>query len=515
MARYGRVSEATRLASVRALAPAIPADANVLNHAVDAAAALSRCPISLITLLGEDMQWIKASRGWTGGRETSREVAFCAHTIRSPTALVVPDALVDARFARNPLVLGAPHIRFYAGVPLVLRDGAAVGALCVIDRNPRSLSDAEVSGLVSLAAMVTALLQTARDRADLVAAQEEAASRSAQLRTVMDAVPILIGYVDTELRYRMVNDTFARWMRMPPEAIVGARVDQLIPGVDSDNFVAHLRRAVAGEAVTFENLLTGPRRRTVMVTLTPDHGRNGARGVFVVATDITDRVRDEASRYLDKLRELNARQHEDREQSRREIARTLHDELGQELTGMRLQVEHLAGHTAESRTRDALLGMRDALVRVSDSVRSLVTDLRPAMLDDLGLEAAVEALAKRVERASGTAVDLDLHLDGMVVRDPIATVIFRILQAALDNVMRHAHATEVRVSLRRQGQELLLDVHDDGVGFDPLRTDPHSFGILGMRERCREVGGHMAMDSAPGRGAHLICRIPIEGLPCH
>lgn len=132
------------------------------------AAALCNVPIALISLIDKDRQWFKSNVGMAGTAETERSVAFCSHAILQPDGIFeVPDALDDPRFATNPLVLGEPNIRFYAGAPLVSPDGLPLGTLCVIDRVPRQLSEREHNALASLARQVVAQLELRHLVADL------------------------------------------------------------------------------------------------------------------------------------------------------------------------------------------------------------------------------------------------------------------------------------------------------------------------------------------------------------
>ena len=132
-----------------------------------AASLLTGAPISVLTLVDERRQWFKSSVGLEGVKETPRDVAFCSYTILGDELFVVPDALSDPRFVDNPLVTDAPHIRFYAGAPITLDDGLRMGALCVIDREPRQLSPRDAAILRELAAGA----QLARHRVDLIEAR--------------------------------------------------------------------------------------------------------------------------------------------------------------------------------------------------------------------------------------------------------------------------------------------------------------------------------------------------------
>ena len=144
-----------------------------LDALVRTAAAVCGTPISLVSMVGEDRQWFKANFGLVGTDGTPRDVSFCAHAIQGPDVLVVPDATSDSRFASNALVTGAPFINFYAGAPLTLSGGERVGALCVIDTTPRTLSPAQITILSDLAKVAVTLLESKRDarKSRLIAAE--------------------------------------------------------------------------------------------------------------------------------------------------------------------------------------------------------------------------------------------------------------------------------------------------------------------------------------------------------
>jgi GAF domain-containing protein len=137
-----------------------------LDDLTELASFVCGTPIALISLMDEHRQWFKARIGMTQA-ETARDVSFCAHAIMRQDVMIVPDALQDERFARNPLVTSEPYIRFYAGVPLITAEGCALGTLCVIDHQPRQLSDRQVKALRLLARVVLRLIELRKQVRDL------------------------------------------------------------------------------------------------------------------------------------------------------------------------------------------------------------------------------------------------------------------------------------------------------------------------------------------------------------
>lgn len=167
-------NEARRLASLKALDLLDTPAEQVWDRLVQVAATVCDVPISLVSIVDTDRQWFKARFG-LDAPETGRDISFCGHAILGDTPFVVPDAAMDDRFSDNPLVTGAPDIRFYAGIPLSAPDGAKMGTLCVIDRKPRQLTKSQEATLKILAAQAEDLLAL---RASLV-----------QMRAMMDQGP--------------------------------------------------------------------------------------------------------------------------------------------------------------------------------------------------------------------------------------------------------------------------------------------------------------------------------------
>ena len=235
-------------------------------------------------------------------------------------------------------------------------------------------------------------------------------------------------------------------------------------------------------------------------------------------SDITEHRRAEEALEAshDQLRALSSRLHSAREEERATVAREIHDELGQVLTALKINLDWLERKLGE-RTNDLELNpLLDRVVESAQitesaigSVQRIATELRPSALDNLGLEVALRQEAERFQQRTGTACELELPTDPLNVPRKAATTIFRIFQEALTNVARHAQAKEVRVALRAEPEQLMLEVEDDGrgIGANALE-DSRSLGLLGMRERAHELKGDLTVASRQPRGTRVTLRLP-------
>jgi signal transduction histidine kinase len=211
-----------------------------------------------------------------------------------------------------------------------------------------------------------------------------------------------------------------------------------------------------------------------------------------------------------RLRALAARLIETQERERKNLSRELHDDVGQLLSLMCLELDRsLSPDGRASRpevVQRALEGARQAL----DRVRALCGSLRPPVLDDLGLKEAARSLLEQVRAKTGIALESELSLDSRAVPPAVGENVYRILQEAVTNVARHAGPTRGRVTLLQTGDALELVVEDWGVGFEPGRAGTSSMGLLSMRERAQLLGGTFNVRSEPGRGTRVSVAVPIK-----
>ncbi|MGJ5817579.1 sensor histidine kinase [Paludibaculum fermentans] len=201
------------------------------------------------------------------------------------------------------------------------------------------------------------------------------------------------------------------------------------------------------------------------------------------------------------------------EEERRNLSRELHDEVGQTMSAMLVELGRLESSPNPETRGERLQSVRSLAESSVGMVRNMALLLRPSMLDDLGLVAALRWQAREVSRRSGLKVKMVADEIVEDLPDSHRTCVYRVVQEALNNCTRHAHASQVRVVVRRDCNSLSVTVQDDGVGFDPHREK--GMGLLGMEERVDQLGGSFSIDSAPGRGTVLSILLPLPGAPPH
>ena len=307
------------------------------------------------------------------------------------------------------------------------------------------------------------------------------------------------GYSTQEIRHINLKDSDA------PETF------QLAP--------ERMRRVLAGEAITFEVKHYHKDGHVfpleVSVSLI---SYNGESYVQCIHRDITERKRGEemiqASR--EQMRALAGRLQTVREEERTDIAREIHDELGGALTGMKVDVSFLiksALKIENEAARTSLIAGMDSVTKSIDTtihaVRRIAMELRPGILDDLGLVAALEWQLKDFEKRTGIRCEFFPPVEDISLDADLSTALFRIFQEALTNVARHSGATEVRVRLRADADCSTLEVEDNGKGIEKEKLlSSESLGLLGMRERAQMFGGRITVTGTPGTGTTVKVEIP-------
>jgi signal transduction histidine kinase len=198
------------------------------------------------------------------------------------------------------------------------------------------------------------------------------------------------------------------------------------------------------------------------------------------------------------------------EAERRRLARELHDETGQALTSILLGLRAVEEAQTEEQRQSALDGVRELVRTTLQDVRQLAVELRPTALDDFGLVPALERLTHTFSESTAIQVDLESALPPERLPPETETALYRIVQEALTNIVKHARASRVSILLARRPSSVTVVIEDDGVGFEVASARPDGLGLLGMRERVALLGGRMAIESSPGAGTTCLAEVPVQ-----
>jgi hypothetical protein len=341
-------------------------------------------------------------------------------------------------------------------------------------------------------------------------------------QVILDNIPDQAWLKDTESRYIQVNEAFMTACGLKAEDILGKTPRDVWPAdwggkyVDTDMAVVksgqrmryeEQRFSAAGEVRWFD---------TIKTPIFDAQGK--VIGTAGISREITDRKRTEQELRDSRaqLRELSAYLQTVREEERTRIARELHDELGQMLTAIQLGLGALDSAVRTGSDAAALSSGLAGLLTLADNashaVQRLATDLRPPILDGLGLGAALEWQTEAFAERTGIACELVLLPPGAQLGGDVETAVFRIVQEALTNVARHAHATRIEVTLHLDQGRLFLRIVDNGKGMLLSElAQRRRLGIVGMRERAYMLGGEFRIQSSPGHGTQIEVSLPLPG----
>lgn len=217
-----------------------------------------------------------------------------------------------------------------------------------------------------------------------------------------------------------------------------------------------------------------------------------------VAVELSQRMARDALRRVVQAQELE----------RRRLARELHDETGQALTSILLGLKPLEEALADHPARDALAELREHVVSALQDVRRLAVELRPAVLDDYGLVPALERLTESFAEPTGMRVDFHSALGETRLPGEVETALYRVVQESLTNIVKHANARSVSVSVARRDSVVVAVIEDDGAGFDIRKVGEDGIGLLGMRERLALIDGRLGIESRPGAGTTIVAEVP-------
>jgi signal transduction histidine kinase len=435
-----------------------------------------------------------------------------------------------------------PPMESFLGVPVLLR-GVAYGNLYLTEKaGGDEFTDEDQELVQLLAAQAAVAIENARlyESATRWGEQLESLSEVGNALATEIELPRLLelivtrlrGLIDARLVYiampkpdgETVLETVAGedaesyvGMKLDPTRSKSARVlergrservDSLIDDPEVDQQAA---RSMAARAGLFVPLIVRDRAIGVIVAqdkqqLDPRFTDEDVRIAeafaerAAVAIDLSERVATDALRRVVAGQELE----------RQRLARELHDETGQALTSILLGLKNMEEAKSDDDVRRSVLELRELVVSTLHDVRRLAVELRPKALDDFGLVPALARLAETFAEQTNVDVQVEAALGDSRLPGEAETALYRIVQEALTNVIKHANARMVSVVLTRKGEAVVVVIEDDGRGFDPKTDHVEGLGLLGMRERIALVGGRLSVESAPDRGTTLAVEVPLR-----
>jgi PAS domain S-box-containing protein len=485
---------------------------------------------------GESQFVVSALRSYEGFQdvETTRAIVFDGNAnplLRricvTKQSVVVPDTNNEPEWQ---FVSGADHVRNWMGVPLVTA-GKVIGLYSVDKTEPDFFQPEHARLAETLAARAATAIHNARlfeqsqhYVAELEAriterkrAEEALRESEERYRELFENARDAIYVHDLEGRYISVNRAAETLSGYTREEILGHHYTEFIATEHlsqvSDCLLSKLEKD--GETTYEVEVLAKDGRRVPVEVSSRGIYENGViAGVQGTARDISERRQAQ-----DTLRIFSRQLIEAQEDERRRIARDLHDQIGQALTAVKMNLYTVQRFCHEPEPAHCLKDNIDAVDEALRLVRDLSVDLRPPLLDDLGLATALCWYVDRYEKRAGVTTEVLIELPNQNERfsRELETACFRIAQEALTNVARHARATHVLLQLTRTPATLEMVVRDDGMGFDPagLRKRARrvaTLGLLGMQERAHAAGGVLDIHSKVSRGTEVRFSVPVDDL---
>ena len=356
-----------------------------------------------------------------------------------------------------------------------------------------------------------------RDVSERRLMQKNLAESEEKYKRLADNSPGIILLTDSDGVCRFVSPSIERILGYRPEEVLGTVPVDFYTTEYAHMIMNTISKAMKGEPVNrFEVELLRKDGANAVLELDCIPVREETRivGVQYLAKDITEQKKAENALKSSRrqLRELSKHLQNSREQERAGIAREIHDDLGQSLTAIKMNAVWLKSKIPEDRaelhckTEDTIFLVDSAI----KTVKRISAELRPGLLDDLGLSAAIEWQAKEYQQRSNIHIDVTIEPEEIVLAEDLSIAIFRVCQETLTNVIRHAGATEVRVCLTKKSKVVEFEVRDNGIGISDKSMDKkNSFGLLGMRERVHAIGGKIHIFRIPEGGTKVSVTVPL------
>ncbi|MDQ1729190.1 MAG: hypothetical protein QOD33_1315 [Pyrinomonadaceae bacterium] len=365
---------------------------------------------------------------------------------------------------------------------------------------------------------VVNVLSIARDITESKRAEAELRKEKEILEKIFDNIPLLLAFIGEERDVTLVNPEWERTMGWTLKELREQNVDMFAEACPDLPYRQRVQDFVAAATGEWADVKIKVRDGRVMdAALVVVHLSDGTK--LAIAQDITDRKRAEETirATSEQLRALSASLQAAKEEEATRIAREVHDELGATLSSLRWYLEDVdeaisaaGGPSQIAELRQKIAAMISLTDTTVNAVRRIASELRPMALDALGLTETIEWQAREFQERTGIDVDCDCDQETSDLSGEQSTAVFRILQEALTNILRHAQASRVRIQLKVEAGEFMLKISDNGRGItQEEKCGKRTLGLLGMRERAHLVGGKLEITGSAGEGTTVIVRIRI------
>jgi len=357
---------------------------------------------------------------------------------------------------------------------------------------------------------------TSRPRKTTVKNSTHTGETRLSISELLEAFPFYVMLVDEEHHILQANSAVRGALGVDSKAIVGKYCPLVVHGLNRPIDDCPLEESVITNEAVEREIFDPASGHWIRASIYPTGGStaDGKRIFFHMITDITGRkeAEEQVRTSRKQLRELSQHLEFVREEERTKLAREIHDELGQLLTALKIDVSWMAKRLpkTEGLLVEKAKTVNELIDEAIQTVKRVSSELRPGVLDHLGLVAAIEWQAQELGKRTEIRFEFKPSVKDIVLERDRSTTIFRICQEVLTNVVRHANASKVKITLKEGLDKIILRIGDNGKGIEKEQlSDPRAFGLIGMRERARSWGGDVTIKGNPGKGTVVTVSIPL------
>ncbi|HYE55322.1 MAG TPA: GAF domain-containing protein [Chitinophagaceae bacterium] len=501
-------SELQRIAALHSYDILDTAEEKEFNDLVELAAMICNCPASAISFVDKDRQWFKAHKN-IPVRQSSLSESFCAQTIQQNDVMIIEDASKHPHFKTYPSVIAEPGIRFYAGSPVVSATGQNIGSICVIDMQPRKLNSDQVKALQMLSAQVSKLLELRLVNKKLQRRSNQLVRSAESYRDFFNNAPFPQWIFNLEkLSFLAVNKASVQLYGYTEKEFQQMNMLEIVSDDRSqyDRINGELRQFNKSRFIDTHRKKDGTK---IVVEVTVNYIHYG-QPEMIIATiiDLSEKLhlQEKITTYQEETdRKVQHATLFAQSQEREYLGKELHDNINQMIASAGLYLD--LAYTRDDMRLDLIKRSKEHLITVMRAIRDLSSKMAASSPHGLDLADAVEELLGPYYLSGSFKLNYSASGDLHSLPVDMKIAMLRILQEAIHNVAKYAHASEVTIELEVDNPVRLL-IRDNGQGFD-VSAQRSGIGIRNIHERARQFRGTAQIDSAPGKGCEVRFCLPL------